>query len=94
MWVVYREQNGVNHRMYWCGNGDWSSVPQWRAACWSDRRDAYAVADELVDTRPGPVDAPYVYGEEYVGDMPRGNPKQILPKDQVTHRPSRANKGR
>lgn len=79
MWTTFRDQKG-NCRMYFCGNGDWSSEKT-RAACWHDRRDASAVADEYLATTPGPVSATYTYGEEFVR-LPAANPKQIVPANQ------------
>lgn len=76
MWVVYREQKG-HCRMYWCG-GDWAGPRPLSAACWSDRRDAFRVADDLLDAYPGPVDAPYIYGEECV-DVVVADPAQYIP---------------
>lgn len=77
MWTVFRDQRG-KCRMYWAGNGDWSSC-NGRAACWHDRRDASMVASELLDLYPGPVDATYTYGEEFV-KMPRADPTQTVPR--------------
>ena len=82
MWVLFREQRGAN-RMYWHGDIDhgWTGDPKC-AAAWADRRDPYNLADRLVEARPGPVDAPYTYGEQFIADMPRGRADQIIPRSE------------
>lgn len=75
MWAVYRQRDGED-RMYFDGTSSFGGAI--RAACWADRRDASFCADLLLERWPGPVDAPWVYGEQCIV-VKEADPRQLVP---------------
>ncbi len=83
MWMVWRQLDAPGEgRMYYVGKpGNWSNDVG-RVALWNDRRDAYQIAEWLLDHQPGHSGKLYTYGEEFADhtDLVRpADPKQVSP---------------